>query len=39
MSSSGAAALAPLVGEIVFVIEAHNAQQADIEAGLEADRK
>ena len=34
MSSSDAAALAPVVGEIVFVIEAHNTQQVEIEAGL-----
>ena len=34
MSSSDAAALAPVVGEIVFVIEAHNTQQAEIEARL-----
>ena len=34
MASSDAAALAPLVGQIVFVIEAHNTQQAEIEAGL-----
>jgi protein-tyrosine kinase len=34
MASSDAAALAPLVGQIVFVIEAHSTQQAEIEAGL-----
>jgi protein-tyrosine kinase len=34
MASSDAAALAPLVGQIVFVIEAHNTQQTEIEAGL-----
>ena len=32
--SSDAAALAPLVGQIVFVVEAHSTQQAEIEAGL-----
>ncbi len=34
MASSDAAALAPLVGQIVFVVEAHRTQQAEIEAGL-----
>ena len=34
MASSDAAALAPLVGQIVFIVEAHNTQQAEIEAGL-----
>jgi protein-tyrosine kinase len=34
MASSDAAALAPLVGQIVFVVEAHNTQQAEIEAAL-----
>ena len=34
MASSDAAALAPLVGQIVFVVEAHNTQQAEIETGL-----
>jgi protein-tyrosine kinase len=34
MASSDAAALAPLVGQIVFVVEAHNTQQAEVEAGL-----
>jgi len=34
MASSDAAALAPLVGQIVFVIEAHNTQQGEIEAAL-----
>jgi len=34
MASSDAAALAPLVGQIVFIIEAYNTQQAEIEAGL-----
>jgi len=34
MASSDAAALAPLVGQIVFVIEAHNTQQPEIEAAL-----
>jgi receptor protein-tyrosine kinase len=34
MASSDAAALAPLVAQIVFVVEAHNTQQAEIEAGL-----
>jgi receptor protein-tyrosine kinase len=34
MASSDAAALAPLVGQIVFVVEAHNTQQEEIEAAL-----
>jgi receptor protein-tyrosine kinase len=34
MASSDAAALAPLVGQIVFVVEAHRTQQEEIEAGL-----
>lgn len=34
MASSDAAALAPLVGQIVFIVEAHNTQQAEIEAGV-----
>jgi len=34
MASSDAAALAPLVGQIVFVIEANNTQQGEIEAAL-----
>ncbi len=34
MVSSDAATLAPLVGQIVFVIEAHRTQQEEIEAGL-----
>lgn len=34
MASSDPAALAPLVGQIVFVVEAYNTQQAEIEAGL-----
>ena len=34
MASSDAAALAPLVGQIVFVVEAHRTQQDEIEAGL-----
>lgn len=34
MASSDAAALAPLVGQIVFIVEAHTTQQAEIEAGL-----
>ncbi len=34
MASSDAAALAPSVGQIVFVIEAHNTQQGEIEAAL-----
>jgi protein-tyrosine kinase len=34
MASSDAAALAPLVGQIVFVVESHTTQQAEIEAGL-----
>jgi protein-tyrosine kinase len=34
MASSDAAALAPLVGQIVFIVEAHHTQQVEIEAGL-----
>jgi len=34
MASSDAAALAPLVGQIVFVVEAHNTQHGEIEAAL-----
>lgn len=34
MASSDAVALAPLVGQIVFVVEAHRTQQDEIEAGL-----
>jgi protein-tyrosine kinase len=34
MASSDAAALAPLVGQIVFVVEAHHTQQGEIEAAL-----
>jgi protein-tyrosine kinase len=34
MASSDAAALAPLVGQIVFVVEAHGTQQAEVEAAL-----
>ena len=34
MASSDAAALAPLVGQIVFIVEAHHTQQAEIEASL-----
>ncbi|MBV9203014.1 MAG: polysaccharide biosynthesis tyrosine autokinase [Alphaproteobacteria bacterium] len=34
MASSDAATLAPLVGQVVFVIEAHNTQQGEIEAAL-----
>jgi protein-tyrosine kinase len=34
MASSDAAALAPLVGQIVFVVEANNTQQGEIEAAL-----
>jgi protein-tyrosine kinase len=34
MASSDAAALAPLVDQIVFVVEAHRTQQDEIEAGL-----
>lgn len=34
MASSDAAALAPLVGQVVFVVEAHNTQQGEIEAAL-----
>src|SRR6266481_5094577 len=34
MASSDAAALAPLVGQIVFVVEAHSTQQVEIEAAL-----
>ncbi len=34
MASSDAAALAPLVGQIVFIVEAHHTQQVEIEAAL-----
>lgn len=34
MASSDAATMAPLVGQIVFVVEAHRTQQDEIEAGL-----
>lgn len=34
MASSDAAALAPLVGQIVFIVEAHQTQQVEIEASL-----
>src|ERR1700747_3677032 len=34
MASSDAAALAPLVGQIVFVVEANHTQQVEIEASL-----
>jgi protein-tyrosine kinase len=34
MASSDASALAPLVGQIVFVVEAHNTQHGEIEAAL-----
>jgi exopolysaccharide/PEP-CTERM locus tyrosine autokinase len=34
MASSDAAALAPLVGQIVFIVEAHHTQQVEIEACL-----
>jgi protein-tyrosine kinase len=34
MASSDAAALAPLVGQIVFIVEAHHTQQMEIEASL-----
>src|ERR1700752_4665762 len=34
MASSDAAALAPLVGQIVFVVEANNTQQGEVEAAL-----
>jgi receptor protein-tyrosine kinase len=34
MASSDAATLTPLVGQIVFVVEAHNTQQGEIEAAL-----
>jgi protein-tyrosine kinase len=34
MASSDAAALAPLVGQIVFIVEAHHTQQAEIETSL-----
>jgi receptor protein-tyrosine kinase len=34
MASSEAAALAPLVGQIVFVVEAHSTQQTEVEAAL-----
>jgi protein-tyrosine kinase len=34
MASSDPATIAPLVGQIVFVVEAHRTQQDEIEAGL-----
>src|SRR5215472_9878204 len=34
MASSDAAALAPLVGQIVFIVEAHHTQQVEIESSL-----
>ena len=34
MASSDAAALAPVVGQIVFIVEANHTQQVEIEAGL-----
>jgi receptor protein-tyrosine kinase len=34
MASSDAAALAPVVGQIVFIVEAHHTQQVEIEASL-----
>lgn len=34
MASSDAAALAPLVGQIVFIVEAHHTQQVEVEAAL-----
>jgi len=34
MASSDAGALAPLVGQIVFIVEAHHTQQMEIEASL-----
>src|SRR6516165_518537 len=34
MASSDAAALAPLVGQIVFIVEAHHTQEVEIEASL-----
>jgi protein-tyrosine kinase len=34
MASSDAAALAPLVGQIIFIVEAYHTQQAEIEASL-----
>jgi len=34
MASSDAAALAPLVGQIVFIVEAHHTQQIEIETSL-----
>jgi hypothetical protein len=34
MACSDAATIAPLVGQIVFVVEAHRTQQEEIEAGL-----
>ena len=34
MASSDAAALAPLVGQIVFIVEAHHTQQMEIESSL-----
>jgi protein-tyrosine kinase len=34
MASSDAAALAPMVGQIVFIVEAHHTQQMEIESSL-----
>jgi receptor protein-tyrosine kinase len=34
MASSDATALAPLVGQIVFIVEAHHTQQVEMEVGL-----
>lgn len=34
MASSDAAALAPLVGQIVFIVEAHHTQQMEIESSM-----
>src|ERR1700757_5250999 len=34
MASSDAAALAPLVGQIVFIVEAHHTQQVEVESSL-----
>ena len=34
MASTDAAALAPLVGQIVFIVEAHHTQEVEIEASL-----
>jgi protein-tyrosine kinase len=34
MASSDAAALAPMVGQIVFIVEAHHTQQVEVEASL-----